>query len=190
MSTPHSLGITMSLMVKVLLVERQGSIAFSNFKVVLEENVPLAVTKTLELPVVVGRFNMLAISQEISPLSAQHWSRSALQATLFWLLLRRVMIVIGCKFWEWDLSTISINSPREVWLLHADSSSVPQSLWKRTIGEPLVVCWFSVLFWLPLDFPSLNWNFENWGWSWRFGQNFLCWPYCGLDCTSCRGNFP
>ena len=58
-------------MVKVLLVDRQGSIAFSNLKVALEENVPLAVAKTLESLVDVGRFNMLAISQEISPLSVQ-----------------------------------------------------------------------------------------------------------------------
>jgi hypothetical protein len=41
-------------MVKVLLVERQGSIAFSNFKVALDENVPLTVAKTLDSLVVVG----------------------------------------------------------------------------------------------------------------------------------------
>ena len=52
-------------MVKVLLVDRQGSIEFSNLKVALEENVPLAVANTLESLVPVGRFNMLAISEEI-----------------------------------------------------------------------------------------------------------------------------
>ena len=90
----------MSSMVKVLLVERQGSIAFSNFNVELDENVPFAVAKTLVSLEDVGRFNNSAIFQEISPLSVQHWSKSALQATLLWLLSRKVMIVMGCKFCE------------------------------------------------------------------------------------------
>jgi hypothetical protein len=51
-------------MLKALLVERQGSMALSSFNDALEENVPLAVAKTLELLVVMGRFNMLAIYQE------------------------------------------------------------------------------------------------------------------------------
>ena len=72
MSTQHSLGITMSLMVKVLLVERQGSIAFSSFSVSLDENVPLAVANTLESLDVVGTFNIFAMFQEMRPLSVQH----------------------------------------------------------------------------------------------------------------------
>jgi len=51
-------------MVKVLLVERQGSIAFSNFNVALDENVPFAVAKTLVSLEDVGRFNNSAISQK------------------------------------------------------------------------------------------------------------------------------
>jgi hypothetical protein len=82
-------------MVNDRLVERQGSIAFSSFRASFEENVPLAVAKTLESLVVVRRFNMFAISQEIRPLSVQHWSSRALQATLFWSLSRRAIMVIG-----------------------------------------------------------------------------------------------
>ena len=59
-------------MVKDLLVERHGSIAFSNFKAWFEENVPFAVAKTLEVLFVVGRFSVLAMSHEIKPLSVQH----------------------------------------------------------------------------------------------------------------------
>jgi hypothetical protein len=46
--------------------------SFSNFRASFEENVPFAVAKILEALVVVGRFSIFAISQEIGSLPVQH----------------------------------------------------------------------------------------------------------------------
>ena len=72
----------MSSRVKVLLFERQGSIALVSLIVLSVVNVPAAVLKVLDVVSWVGRSNISASSQEIIPLSVQHWSINVVHATL------------------------------------------------------------------------------------------------------------
>jgi hypothetical protein len=62
MSAQHCFGIIVSLIVKDLLFERQGSIVFCSCSMLLEEKVPLAVTKVLGSQAAVGMPNIFAMS--------------------------------------------------------------------------------------------------------------------------------
>ncbi len=68
----HSSGMTMSSREICLLVDRQGSIAFTSLTVLFMVNVPAAMLKVFGVLSWVGRSNILASFQ--MPLSVQHWS--------------------------------------------------------------------------------------------------------------------
>ena len=91
----------MSSRVKALLVERQGGMAFVSLTVLSVVNVPAAMMKVLGVPLCVRRFNVLVSSQEMMPLSVEHWSSSVVHAILFWFLSSRVRMVIGVGFPLW-----------------------------------------------------------------------------------------
>ena len=114
----------MSLRVKVLLVESQGSMSFMSLTILSVVNVPAAMMKVLGVSLYVGRLNILVSSQEMMSLSIQHWSSSVVHAILFWFLLSGVRMVIGCRFSFVEvLEKMCISSPHEAMLEVADSSS-------------------------------------------------------------------
>jgi uncharacterized membrane protein YagU involved in acid resistance len=142
----------MSSRVNVWPVQMQVNIASASLTILSVLNVPTALMNVLGVPIKVRRSNDVVSSQEISPLSVQHWSSSVLHATLYYSLSSKVRMVIGCRlsFLE-ELVMMCISSPCEVKLLSSDSMSDSMSS-NLTMGVGSLDCdsSLSVLLTLPL----------------------------------------